>query len=208
MQVASDGAPIPVLQRWNTIFPEISDITTLLHDAASLSNYIAERAIVSNIWKDDLFVSRTFNGVVHQLLSLERHTEAIDAGTSSSQLVLRETMRRACLIFFALLREKFSVHPSGISQHQNGVKELLVQYSVDWSEFLELRLWALVTASLAIENYEISWYIDEIRGTAGQMGISRWDDIIQVVMGVLWMGETFKTRNDVLKDLFELSTVI
>jgi hypothetical protein len=200
--------PPPVLQRWSTTFPELSDIATLLDDAASLSSSIDERAITSGIWKDDLFVSRTFNGVVHQLLSLERYTEAIKGGTSSPQLVMREAMRCACMILFALLREKFSVHPSGILQHKTGVKKILVKHSVDWSAFLGLRLWVLATASLAVEDYEISWYIDEMRDTAVQMGISKWSDIVEVVRSVLWMEETFKTRNDMLQNLLDLSTLV
>jgi hypothetical protein len=129
----------PILQKWNAAFPELSDITTFLSHAANLSSYIDERAIISTeIWKDDLFVSRTFNAVVHQLLSLPRHTET---GIYSPQLFMQEAMRQACMILFGLLRDKFSVHPSGISQHRNRVKELLVQHhQVDWSAFLELRL--------------------------------------------------------------------
>ena len=162
----------------------------------------------TEIWKDDVFVSRTLNGVVHQLLSMERYTEAIEGEVSSPQLVIREAMRCSCKVLFALLREKFSVHPSGIPQHKNSVKELLFQHSIEWSGFLELRLWALVTASLAHKDDEISWYMDEIRHTAGQMGVSTWSDVIEVVRSVLWMEETFKTRSDMLKDVFELSAVI
>ncbi|PMD44507.1 hypothetical protein L207DRAFT_525832 [Hyaloscypha variabilis F] len=207
-QVASKAVPSTILQRWNAKFPELSDITTFLIDAASLTSYIDERAIEGVIWKDDMFVSRTFNGVVHQLLSLQRDTEALEAGITSPQIVMREAMRRACIILFALLRDKFSVHPSGMSQHSNSVKELLSQHPVDWSGFSDLHLWVLVTTSFAIEDDKISWYMDEIRGAAVQLGISGWNDVVEVMKSVLWMGKTFRTRNDLLKDFFELSTVI
>jgi hypothetical protein len=173
-----------------------------------LTSYIDERAIEGVIWKDDLFVSRTFNGVVHQLLSLQRDTEALEAGMTSPRIVMREAMRRACIILFALLRDKFSVHPSGMSQHSNSVKELLSQHPVDWSGFSDLHLWVLVTTSFAIEDDKISGNMDEIRGAAVQLGISGWNDVVEVMKSVLWMGKTFRTRNDLLKDFFELSTVI
>lgn len=199
--------PSPILQKWNAAFPELSDITTFLCHAANLSSYIDECAISVEIWKDDLFVSRAFNAVVHQLLSLQRHTEAMEKGISSPQLVIREAMRRACIILFGLLRDKFSVHPSGISQHRNRVKELLVQRPIDWSAFLELRLWVLLTAGLAAEDAETSWYIDEIKGTIVQMRISGWNDGVAAVRSILWMEETFRIRSNRLKDLFELSAV-
>ncbi|KAE9378251.1 hypothetical protein N431DRAFT_399808 [Stipitochalara longipes BDJ] len=207
-QVANKLPLSPILRKWNTTFPELSHVATFLSNAASLLNYIDEHAIEATIWKDDLFVSRTFNGVVHQLLSLDRHTEAIKGRKPSPQLIMAEAMRRACLILFALLRDKFSVHPSGISQHKNSVKEFLVQHPVDWSAFLELRLWVLFTASLADGDDEISWYIDEIRSTAIQLRLSSWNEVVEVIRSVFWIEEIFRTWNDTLKDPIELSTVI
>jgi hypothetical protein len=131
----------------------------------------------------------------------------MEKGISSPQLVIREAIRRACIILFGLLRDKFAVHPSGISQHRNRVKELLVQRPIDWSAFLELRLWVLLTAGLAAEDAETSWYIDEIKGTIVQMRISGWNDGVAAVRSILWMEETFRIRSNRLKDLFELSTV-
>lgn len=206
-QVTKKVSLSPILQKWNATFPELSDITTFLCHAANLSIYIDEHAISGEIWTDDLFVSRTFNGVVHQLLSFPRHTEALEKGIISPQQIMREAMRRACIILFALLRDKFSVHPSGISQHRNSVKELLVKHPVDWRAFLELRLWVLLNAALAPEDDETSWYIGEITDTMVQMGISNWDDGVEVARSILWMGQTFKIRNDRLRQLFELSTV-
>jgi hypothetical protein len=196
-------SPSPIFQNWNTTFPELSDITVFICNAASLSSYIEERAIGPEMWKDDLFVSRTFNGVVHQLLSLQRHNEAMEAGIFSRQIVMREAMRRACIILFALLRDKFSVHPSGISQHKTSVKELLVQYPDDWSPFLELRLWVLMIGGRAFEDNEASWYREEIRGTMVQMGMDAWDEGVEVVKSILWMEKTFRVKMDVLRELFE-----
>jgi hypothetical protein len=192
---------VPSLQRWNSTFPDLSDITDFLGQAANLTSYIDDHASDAEMWKDDLFASKTFNAVVHQLLSLQRHFEG---DLSSPALVMRESIRRACMILFGLLRDKFSVRPSGILQHKNKVKELLVQHLVDWSEFLELRLWVLLTASLAAEDEEISWYIEEIKGVMVLMELATWNEVVGVAKGILWMEETFKVRSDRLKELFEL----
>jgi hypothetical protein len=195
----------PVLQKWNATFPELSDITDFLSQAIDLSKIIDERAVGAEIWKDGSFVSTSFNAVVHQLLSLPRHTEVINKGIPSPQLVMREAMRRACMILFALLRDKFSVRPSGISEHRNRVKELFIQHPIDWSDFLELRLWILFTSSLAAEDHELSWYIANIETTVVQMTIYGWKESIEVVRGILWMEQAFQVRNDTLKDTLELS---
>lgn len=172
-----------------------------------MTSYIDERAIDAAIWQDDLFVSRTFNAVVHQLLSLPRHTAALENGISPPQLIMREAIRRACTVVFAFLRDKFSVHPSGISQHRNKVKELLVQHPVDWSEFLELRLWVLVISGLAAEGDETPWYIDEIRDTMVQMRIIGWNDAVEVMRSIIWMGETLRTRLERLQEVLQLPVV-
>ncbi|TVY13364.1 putative oxidoreductase [Lachnellula arida] len=199
---------VPVLKKWNMAFPELSDITAFMCHAASLSRHIDERAATSaEIWRDDMFISRTFNGVVHQLLSLPRHAEDLEKGIPSLELVMREAMRRAFITLFALLRDKFSVAPSGVEQHRNGVKELLLRHPVDWSAFLELRLWVLLTACLAAEEDGLSWYVVQIKDTMVRMGISGWDEGVEVARSILWMEETFRSRSDRVRDLFELSTV-
>lgn len=191
-----------ILQKWNSIFPDLTDITDFLVQAVNLTTYIDEHAGDAEMWKDDLFASKTFNAVVHQLLSLQRHFEG---GLSSPALVMREAIRRACMILFGLLRDRFSVRPSGVSQHKNKVKDLLVQHPIDWPEFLELRLWVLLTASLAAEDEEISWYIEEIKGVMVQMEISTWNEVVGVAKSIFWMGETFKIQSDILGILLELS---
>jgi hypothetical protein len=137
------------LQRWNAAFPELFDITTFLSHAANLSNYIDERAISVEIWQDDLFISRTFNAVVHQLLSLPRHTKTMEQGAPPPQLVMREAIRRACIVLFGLLRDKFLVHPSGISQYRNIVKEHS-QNLVRVVDSLEGKLEALTSSNYCI----------------------------------------------------------
>jgi len=194
----------PTLEKWNIVFPDSSDITDFLCQAANLTNYIENRAVTSKIWKDDYFVSRTFNGVVHQLLSLERRSfGGMEKSAFSPEFVMREAIRQVCLLLFGLLRDKFSVRPSGIQQHKNKVEELLLRHKIEWSGFLDLQLWVLLTASLAAEHQETLWYITEMKAIMVQMGLSGWDEIVGAAKNVLWMGESFKIRIDELKEVFE-----
>lgn len=199
--VANKVQPSPTLERWTACSPELSDITTFLYSAADLSYYIDERAVGVEIWKDDLFVSKTFNAVVHQLLSLQRYPEAMEKAKCSPQLIMREAMRLACMVLFGLLREKFSVQPSGFSKQRDRLKEFLIQHRTGQSDFLELHLWVLLIAVLAAKDHETSWYIDEIKSTMAQMGISEWNDGVEVARNILWMDNTFRTRSEMVKDM-------
>lgn len=116
-------------------------------------------------------------------------------------------MRQACIILFGILRDEFSVHPSGMSRHRNRVKELFNQHPVSWAGFLELRLWVLLAAGLAADYHEAFWYIDEIRDTMVEMRISEWKEALEVARGILWMEQIFKFRSERLKTLFELSAL-
>jgi hypothetical protein len=155
--------------------------------------------------EDDKFLSRTFNIYVHRLLSLPRLEDLSDTGLFAPHVVVQETVRRACMILFALLRERFSIIPSGLNEHKGLLKELLVQHEIDWASYLELRLWVLAIAALAADSEETQWYIDEMCGTSTQMGLLEWDEVLGVLQQILWMGKTFRDEEDTIKDLFELA---
>lgn len=68
------------------------------------------------------------------------------------------------MILSALLRERFSIIPSGLGEHKNLLKELLVQHEIDWAPYLKPRLWVLAIAALAADGEEVHWYVHEYTG--------------------------------------------
>jgi hypothetical protein len=202
--VKDKSPPSPLLQKYINRFPELSKITTFLSETANLTTFIDEHFNGSRVMEDDKFLSKTFNIYVHKLLSLPR----LDySGTDlfSPHLIVQEAARRACMILFALLRERFSIIPSGLYEHKNLLKEILLQHDVDWTPYLELRLWVLAIATLAADGEEIQWYVDEICGTATQMGLLDWDEVLGVLQQTLWMEPTFKDEENRMRGMFELS---
>lgn len=154
--------------------------------------------------EDDKFLSRTFNIYVHKLLSLPRLDVSQQAGSFPPHLIVQEAVRRASMILFALLRERFSIIPSGVIEHKNLVKELILRHEVDWAPYLELRLWVLAIAALAADGRDVQWYIDEMSGTATQMGLLDWDEVLDILRQILWMGDTFKSEEHTIRERFEL----
>lgn len=108
------------------------------------------------------------------------------------------------MILFALLRERFSIIPSGVREHKNLLKELIFKHEIDWAPYLELRLWTLATAALAADGSDFQWYIDEMCGTATQMGLLEWNEVHDILRQVLWMGETFKSEEHMIGEMFVL----
>lgn len=186
------------------IFPDSSQFAIFLDDAAYLAKYIDNHATDSHFWKDDAFISRTFNVTVHQLLSLPRHNEEPQERKVSPQELIREAFRLACMILFSLLKKRFSITPSGGREHKSKVKDFFNHHDIDWTGVLELRLWVLATAALGADSEEIQWYLGEISGTMTQMGLLEWEDVQKIVRQILWMDETFKVQVTRMKESFDL----
>ncbi|PCG99744.1 Hypothetical protein PENO1_051540 [Penicillium occitanis (nom. inval.)] len=83
---------------------------------------------------------------------------------------------------------------------------LVVQeaHEIDWTPYLKLRLWVLAIASLAADGEEVQWYVHEICGTTTQLGLLDWDEVLDILRQILWMGETFKNEEKSIRERFEL----
>ncbi|KUL89219.1 hypothetical protein ZTR_03658 [Talaromyces verruculosus] len=84
---------------------------------------------------------------------------------------------------------------------------LVVQeaHVIDWTPYLKLRLWVLAIAALAADGEEVQWYVHEICGTATQLGFLEWDEVLDVLRQILWMGETFKNEENSIRERFGLA---
>lgn len=196
-------SPSLLLLKYIDRFPELSECVTFILETANLTTFIDERFNGSGVMEVDKFLSRTFNIYVHKLLSLPRLDNFSDTMLLFPHPIVQEALRRACMILFALLRERFSIIPSGLSEHKNLLKEVLLQYNVDWAPYLELRLWVLAIAALAADGEKVQWYVDEVCGTATQMGLLDWDEVLHILQQILWMGKTFGNEENTIKEMFE-----
>lgn len=196
--------PSPLLVEWIDNLPEILEAIAFSCEAANLAAFIDTHFNGCQVMEDDKFLSRTFNIYVHKLLSLPRLDDFPETGLFAPHLVVQEAVRRAYMILFALLRERFSIIPSGFHEHKTLLKELLVQHEIDWTPYLKLRLWVLAIAALAADGEEVQWYVHEICGTTTQLGLLDWDEVLDILRQILWMGETFKNEEKSIRERFEL----
>lgn len=184
-------------QKWNAKFPDLSDIIDGLASLASLAGHIDNRRTNNGRWQDELFVVLKAHPVAHKLLSMSRFTVRAVASTNSSGLVIREMLRLASLLFIGLLKDQCRVFPTGVPENKLRLASLLTEVVVDWSSFMDLRLWVLTVSALAEEGNR-GWYVSEIAWTMNYLDLTEWDDALKILKELIWIGGTLDKAADAL----------
>jgi hypothetical protein len=173
------------------------DISDCLTSLANLAGYINNLKIKNELWQEELFVAVNVHPVAHKLLSLLRYPVADEADISSSGLIIHEILRLTSLLFISLLKEQYGVFPSGVSENKLRLTRVLTEVAVDWSSFMNLRLWVLTVSALAGEE-DRSWYVSEITVTMAFLDATTWDDALRILKDFIWIGEMLDEAADTL----------
>jgi len=192
------------LYRWDFTFPRLTDISTALSSLAKLASYVNKSASNPLIWKDEMFVAHRIYPVAHEILSLTRYTIPAEQKSSTQGIVLREVIRLSLLLVTGIMKRECGVYPDGIVQNSGRVSKLLKMYPMDWSAFMELRLWALVILALVEENDERAWCLTEIAWTMKELNLYLWYQALEVLKGIIWVEEGMTSRSESLRQEIEL----
>jgi hypothetical protein len=184
-------------QKWNTRFPNLSDISDGLTSLASLASSVNNRKNNNGRWQKEMFLAFNAHPVAHKLLSMSRFTVRAEANVSSSGLLIREMLRLTSLLFIGLLKDQCRVFPTGVLENKLRLARLLTEVAVDWSSFMDLRLWVLTVSALAEEG-ERGWYVSEIAWTMKYLGLTEWDDALKILKELIWIGEMLDMAADAL----------
>jgi len=79
-------------QKWNTRFPNLSDISDGLTSLASLAGYVDNHRTNNEPWQEELIVALKAYPVAHKLLSMSRFTVRAGANRNSSGLFIRKML--------------------------------------------------------------------------------------------------------------------
>jgi hypothetical protein len=139
---------------------------------------------------------QNFLPVLYKALSLSR----MDLGqlNMAQEVVMQEAIRLACLIFLSAMNRKFRVSLDGVVIYKAEVMKLLIRLPVDWSFFLELRLWVLVIGGLVTEGEERAWHIAEVVGTMERLGLDTWKVAHSIIKSILWVDDIFQDESEQL----------
>jgi hypothetical protein len=196
-------------QKWSIIFPDLLDITDGLAALASLASYVNNHEASHRLWQEELFAALKVHPVAHRLLSMARYSVTAERNVQLCGLMIRETLRLASLLFIGLVKEHCRVYPSAVSENKVRLTRLLTADGVDWSSFMDLRLWVLTIAALAEED-ERAWYVREIAQTMTYLGLAGWDESLKILKELIWIMEVLDRAADTLgfevTGLLELSS--
>ena len=178
------------IENWNERFPNAGDVPEILAAVAALTNHLNEVRLCS-VARADMFLGRTFNPVLHRLMSLPRYPEGVfPSGTVRPEVAMREAVRLALVYVFAMLRRRFSIGATANYGYKNKLTNFLFHKQLNWAPFLDLRLWVLVIAGIVDDNDETSfWNIAEIHSTMKKLNISGWDSVLTYVREFVWVDE-------------------
>jgi hypothetical protein len=149
-----------------------------------------------------------FANAAHEVLGLSRmsdfqsHTAPLEG---DSQDELRETIRVTIISFLLMIARNAAVDDMYDARFIRGrVAGLMPSLELlDWSGLEDLRLWILVVSALDEIGEPRTYLVDQIRRVSGGLGLTTWEEIVQRVSEVAWIGSRFSQMSTRLEqDVF------
>jgi hypothetical protein len=149
-----------------------------------------------------------FANAAHEVLVLSRmgdfqsYTFPLDR---DSQEELRECVRVSIITFLLMMARNGAVDDMYDARFVRGrVAGLMPSIEhIDWSGIEDLRLWILVISALDETGESRMYLVDQIRLVIGSLGLAHWDEVVQRVAEVAWMGSRFSQMSTRLEqDVF------
>jgi hypothetical protein len=188
-----------LISTWNINFPDLIDISQVFLSLANLVAHMNEQVHNPGFWNNEFFLALTAYPVAYELTSLPRYPLLTEQSHEADGIVMREILRITFILFFGLLKERFEIEPNGIRPNCGKISKLLRFHSVDWSRFLELRLWVLTISALAERGEERQWFLAEISYTMVSLGLSTWDQALDSLRNLVWSDDMVANGVDILR---------
>ena len=176
------------LQLWADAFPNCADLGSALLWIAAFARFINENSSKPHFWREDKVTYIMFLAL-HHVLSLERLALRQN---NKPELVMREVVRLTLVVFIGNFKLRLTIPRGGsINSYRNKVMTLMMDPSVDWSLFLNLRLWVLVVCGVGPPQAgtETAWYVAEIVVAMLRMGLTGWRSAMDMVREFIWIDE-------------------
>ncbi|KAF2672871.1 hypothetical protein BT63DRAFT_138760 [Microthyrium microscopicum] len=187
------------VQKWETQYPELVDIRDNLFSLASLARHANSSATSNNLSQDGTFICIRLHSVAHGFLCMSRDIQPAVAYSNYPGSAIREALRLTSILFIAMIKKHHGVVPSGVPECKLRLSQFLTQVAVDWSSFMDLHLWVLMIGALAEKNGRL-WYVSEISATMREMGLIKWDDLLDVVKDIIWINEILDEDAEMLRE--------
>ena len=169
-----------------------SAMVELFHDMYGLTTTIVTHS-ASNIWTDAIFPGMHISPLVHRLLTLDRAHPPF--GRLSPTESIQEACRLASLLYLGQLRRRFGFAQIPSALYVCKLRALLIESRLlDWDPFNLIYLWVLVmggTCSGFAPVQERQQFAQLLVIFMRAWNIHRFDQVIGVVKGFLWVDDAF-----------------
>ena len=174
-----------------SISNSLSDVLHALNSLAKLVNYLNENQGAPGFWTNEMVYFKNVLPVTHEVLELPRYNFT-NSDTRETQ-VLREAIRRSCLLWLAMIKRRFVISPDGVLQHRDMLYQFLSEHPIQWESQLQpLRLWISMTLAVAWKGESASLHMANVLSTLQEMKISCWTESIGILKSIAWVDEIGK----------------
>jgi len=180
----------PLQLGWISVFDDIAQLI-MLDQAFGVKQQAL--ASTSGSWMEP---------ILHQLLALRPLRKS-----SQRENLMEEVCRLGTLLFLAPLWRTLGQSPVWTAAISRNLLFVLARNDVEWHELNPLLVWVLYFAAIETNNHaERSHFAFMLSVRMRDGHLKYWDDMMQIIKGVLWVENTFagsdkKIFDEVLRNL-------
>ncbi|KAF3032390.1 hypothetical protein E8E12_003484 [Didymella heteroderae] len=175
---------LPMNLDWVTIFDDVVQLMYLDH---AFNERQQELAVTSGSWMEP---------TMYRLLAIRPLLK--DDGRGN---VLEEVCRLGTLLFLAPFWRALGHSPVWTAAISRNLQLVLVQYKTEWHGLKPLLVWTLYFAAVETSDLaERSQFVFMLAMVMSGMQLRSWDELMEVVKGVLWVDSVFAGSDELIRD--------
>jgi hypothetical protein len=175
---------LPMRLDWISIF---EDMVQLISFDRAFSEEQLVLAITSGSWMEP---------TVYRLLTIRPLNHGSDIG-----YLMEEVCRLGTLLFLSPLWRSMGQSPVRTNAICRNLLLLLMKDMMEWKELKPLLIWVVYLAAIETQDLaERSQFVFMLAVLMSGMQLQGWDDIMQVIKGVLWVEKVYTGTDELIRD--------
>jgi hypothetical protein len=175
---------LPMQRDWITIFDDVAQLISL--DQA----FNIEQLMLANT------TGSWMEPAMYRLLAIRPLLHS-----NNSEQVMEEVCRLGTLLFLSPFWRLLGLSPVRTAVISRNLLLVLTENRVDWNELRPLLVWVLYFAAIETKDLaERGQYVSMLAAVMAAMQLQEWDEIMQIVKGVLWVEKVFAGSDELIQD--------
>lgn len=120
---------------------------------------------------------------------------------NSPERAIEEVCRLGTLLFLSPFWRLLGQSPVWTAAISRNLLLMLTNYRAEWKELKPLLAWVLYFAAIETKDLaERSMYVSMLAAVMTGMELQEWDEMLQVIKGVLWVEKVFASSDELIRD--------